>query len=92
MRNFLRRTGMEELFPEEYAFGVHTRNGDDRSKAEALRDFLQGRKYDSIVAVGDSPHDLIGDVNFLYAHPGRAFRECAADYRIRDLREIKKEI
>jgi hypothetical protein len=35
-----------------------------------------------------SLRDVAGGVTYLFAHPGTEFRDCEADFRIRDLRVI----
>ncbi len=90
---FLRAVGMQRFFPDGHAFGiVHPSYTSSMKKTEVLKEFVAGRRFDAVVATGDSPADLVGTVNYLYAHPGRAFRECDAHYRIRDLRELLREI
>ena len=69
----------------------------DGSKKSILNDFLVGKMYDHIITIGDSPGDVAltqvaGGTSYLYAHPGRQHRDCDADYKIHDLREILKEI
>jgi hypothetical protein len=58
--------------------------------AAVLRD-IAGAGHDQIV--GDSPGDMplsqvAGGVRYLFAHPGFEFRQCPADFRIRDLRQV----
>lgn len=68
------------------------------SKKDVFSRFMAGKDFESIVTIGDSPSDMElkkvspNSVSYLYAHPGRAFRECKADYRIRDLREVLREL
>ncbi len=90
LQHFLELTGMKCFFPEGSAFGVHAQNG--VTKREALTTYLNGREYERIVAVGDSAHDLIGTVNYLYARPGKKPRQSHADYHINDLREVAREL
>jgi phosphoglycolate phosphatase-like HAD superfamily hydrolase len=67
------------------------------TKKEALEKYLDGKVYSGIVTIGDSAGDMelasvSGGVSYLYAHPSKEFRMCNSDYKIRDLREILKEI
>ena len=93
---FLRITGLEGYFHK--AFSVHAHDPDNRrTKSDVLKEFLEGRSFDEIIIIGDSPGDIsladiCGGTTYLYAHPGFEFRECSADYRIRDLREILKHL
>jgi phosphoglycolate phosphatase-like HAD superfamily hydrolase len=66
-----------------------------RSKDAALASYLShtADSYEEIVIIGDSPEDMslkavAGGTTYLFAHSGAEFRECSADYRIRDLRQI----
>jgi len=48
-----------------------------------------------IIVIGDSPQDMIPlprAVHYLYAHKGVSFRECESTYRIRDLRDVLREL
>ena len=83
-------------FPKGFSFGVENNNF-KFIKPEVLRKFLKGKNFDDIVIIGDSPTDIelksvAGGTTYLYAHPGREFKKCEADYYIRDLRDILKEI
>lgn len=95
---FLEVVRMTQYFPEGAAFAVngHAREV-QRTKQDVLREFLKSMSYKKIVVIGDSPKDVqlvsvAGGVSYLYAHPGRPFQECPADYQIRDLREILREV
>ncbi|MCI0442201.1 HAD hydrolase-like protein [bacterium] len=90
---YLKAVNMKRFFPDGCAFGVvHPSFSGSRTKVEALKEFLNGREFENIVAIGDSAHDMIGSVNYLYAHPDRKHRDCEAHYRINDLREVLKEL
>ncbi len=95
---FLEVARMTQYFPEGSAFAVngHAREV-QRTKQDVLREFLKGRSFEGIAVIGDSPADVqlvsvAGGVSYLYAHPGRPFRDCSAHYRIQDLREILREV
>lgn len=68
-----------------------------RTKGDVLRGFLDGKSFDDIVVIGDRPEDVAmenisGGVSYLYAHPGRDFHQAEADFWIRDLREVLREV
>jgi phosphoglycolate phosphatase-like HAD superfamily hydrolase len=92
---FLKVLEFNVFFPDGRAFAVdqHARVV-ARTKADVLNGFLgEGHAYEQLVIVGDSPSDVrlkdvSGGIAFLYAHPGFEFRECPADFRIRDLRRV----
>lgn len=80
--------GMHGYFPQTFA---------SKTKQDILRRYLQEKSFDHIVVIGDSPHDVAlvavaGGVSYLYSHPGKPFRDCPADYHIRDLRDVLREI
>jgi phosphoglycolate phosphatase-like HAD superfamily hydrolase len=95
---FLSLTGLQDFFLEGYALQARPDTpGCYPSKQDALRTFMSGKSFGRMVGVGDSPADVLfvkeqGGATYLYAHPGIPFRECEADYKINDLREILKEI
>ena len=81
-----------------FSLSGHTKNV-MRRKEDVLQAFIETSqaRYDDVIAIGDSPRDVslasIADgTSYLYAHPYLAFRECEADYKIRDLREVLREI
>ncbi len=93
---FLNAVDMARFFPEGYVFAA---NGHSRAagkiKNEILLDFLREKKFEEIIVIGDSKKDINlidGCVSYLYAHPGRTFRASEADYKIRNLREVLKEL
>lgn len=58
-------------------------------------EYLIDKDFEKIIVIGDSPQDMIplsNSVTYLYAHEGKDFKECEASYRIRDLREVLREI
>jgi len=93
---FLKATKLGSFFPEGKYFGVDAHHPDmRRSKYDVANEYLIEKEFERIVVIGDSPQDMISlpnVVKYLYAHPGKAFKECDADYRIRDLREVLREI
>jgi phosphoglycolate phosphatase-like HAD superfamily hydrolase len=94
---FLRCVGLDGFFPAGHAIAICNDGHDGLSKEAALRQFLSGKDFERIIIVGDSPSDIAlagvgGGATYLYAHPGVDFKECDADYRIRDLREVLKEV
>jgi phosphoglycolate phosphatase-like HAD superfamily hydrolase len=87
--------GLAGFFAPDRALAVD--RGDGRPpvpKARLLAGFLAGRPpFNDLVIVGDSPGDMLlsevaGGTRFLFAHPGFEFRDCPADFRIRDLRQV----
>ena len=93
---FLGIIGLGGFFPDGKYFGTDAHQpGIKLSKKDLADEYMHGRTYDCIIVIGDSPQDMIplpSAVSYLYAHPGLPFRECAATYRIRDLRDILREI
>jgi phosphoglycolate phosphatase-like HAD superfamily hydrolase len=95
---FIDCCNVRQFFPDGRRFAVSAHApGCHVHKNLALEEFLKGRQYGGIVIIGDSPADMElvqvrGGVTYLYTHPGKQFRECPADYRINDLRELLREI
>ena len=95
---FLNSVKITKYFDEGNAIAINAHKRElSKTKGDALREFVKGKKFDSFVFIGDSPQDLepkkeFGGVTYMYAHPGREFKKCEADYYIRDLRDILKEI
>lgn len=96
LAEFLKATKLDGFFPEGKYFGVDAHHPEARhSKHDVAEEYLTEKVFERIVVIGDSPQDMIplpNVVKYLYAHPGKAFKECDADYRIRDLREVLREI
>ena len=87
--------GLDGFFVPGRAFAVD--QGDGRApttKAGLLATYLAGRPpFSELVIVGDSPGDMLlsrvaGGVTYLFVHPGVEFRDCPADFRVRDLRQV----
>ena len=91
LNRFLELVGLKGFFPEGFAIAANS-SVTNKKKRDVLKEFMAGKRFDAVVAIGDSPADLIGDINYLYARPDRNFRECEADYKIRDLREVLREL
>ncbi|TSC77418.1 MAG: hypothetical protein G01um101433_613 [Parcubacteria group bacterium Gr01-1014_33] len=93
---FIRVTGLMEFFPAGKCFGIDAHQPNfTRSKEEIAEEYLADKEFEKIIVIGDSPHDMIPLENcarYLYAHEDKPFKECDADYRIRDLREILREV
>jgi phosphoglycolate phosphatase-like HAD superfamily hydrolase len=89
---FLDTISIRDFFPDGKAFGIAT-NGTMRTKKQALDDFVQGKPYSAIVAIGDNSFDMIGTVNYLYAHDGREHKACDIPHiKIRSLSTVLREI
>lgn len=96
---FLEDIGLEKYFNEDNIFAADNHCGHKQeSKTQILKKYLQGKNFEKIVVVGDSPDDIElasvikNSVSYLYAHPWKEFRGDKADYKINDLREVLKEL
>jgi hypothetical protein len=92
---FLNAVQVKGYFVEAFAANNHRSNGS--SKKEILAAYLKGKSFESIVVIDDSPSaaellSVAGGVFYLYTHPHLPFKESKADYKIRDLREILREV
>lgn len=100
---FLKTLQLEKFFPSPcvaLAVDGHTQNA-RRTKNDVLSDYLSARpddeKYEQIIIIGDSPSDMrlrdvAGGVTYLYAHPEFSFRDCVADFKIRDLQAVLNHV
>jgi phosphoglycolate phosphatase-like HAD superfamily hydrolase len=90
---FLKLLEIEQFFPDGQAVAVdqHVKNA-TATKRDALASYLTAHgAFDELIIIGDSPADMrladaSGGITYLYAHPGFAFRDCDASFKIRDLR------
>ena len=68
-------------FPDTHAFGANAHFRDaKRTKVDILKSFLNGKKFDELIFIGDSSKDVelvkvAGGKAYLYSHPGKPFRE-----------------
>jgi phosphoglycolate phosphatase-like HAD superfamily hydrolase len=93
---FIKSANLEKYFNEDNTFAVNKHeNGQLLSKETVLKSFLFKKNYEKIIIIGDSPSDIElknvspkESISFLYTHPGLNFRDCEADYKIRDLMDI----
>lgn len=98
LRIFLDSIQVTPYFPRENVFAVDAhQNPTKGTKKTTLEKFLKDKKFDDIITIGDSPIDIdlvsvAGGTSYLYSHPGRPFRNCNADYKTHDLRELLREI
>lgn len=99
MHFFLESVGLHGYFSPEKVFATnHHRKDAKLSKADVLADYLQNKEYEAVVAIGDFPADvelvrqLPHGVSYLYTHSYLDFRDCNPTFRIRDLREVLREL
>lgn len=92
---FLKLLELTDYFTPGRAFAVDQHVRDVKTtKKDVLATYLGGRPaFEEIVIIGDSASDMrlaevAGGTTYLFAHPGFAFRNCTADFRIRDLRIV----
>lgn len=88
---FVESVGMSGLF--DRIIGIDQHGDPSVTKSAILDGFREGRSYRRVVSVGDSPKDVElarsrNGIGILYAHPGRAYRDCDADLKTSDLREV----
>jgi len=96
LKMFIKAAELSDYFNDSNSFAVHQhKEGAMLTKEKVLKEYLNGKEYGKIIIIGDSPGDIElkkvspgNSIAFLYTHPGLNYRECEADYRIRDLAEI----
>lgn len=94
---FVDAVGIKNYFTDEKIIGVnaHEKHGD---KQEALTDYLHGKKFDTIIYIGDSESDMklkevYDGTTYYYNHPHIDSQEkVVANYFIKDLREVLREV
>jgi phosphoglycolate phosphatase-like HAD superfamily hydrolase len=98
-QKFLEATSLERHFIiGENAFPVSAHNGFPTiPKPVKLREYLQGKTFNAIIYIGDSQsdlnlHDHFPGIRYLFRHPDYIARDCEADYKISDLRDILREV
>ena len=94
---FLTSVSLEQYFDTSSAIAVNAHNNLGMTKADALREFITDKNFDDFIFIGDSPGDMelkkvFGGVTYLFVHPHLKHKNCEADYRITDLREVLKEL
>lgn len=92
---FLKAVGLIDHFSNDHAFAVDNQINLSQTKNQVLRKYLKNKIYERIIIIGDSLGDMAlksvaGGTTFLYTHPGLIHRDCEADYKIHDLREVLK--
>ncbi len=96
LTQFLKATDLISFFPEGKYFGANSHHPDAKiTKRDIAAEYTADKKFERIIAIGDSPQDMIAlpdAIHYLYAHPENPFKEGTATYRIRDLREILREL
>lgn len=98
LMRFMKAVDMEKYFPKDSAFATNSYKKQIKiTKREILINYLKGKKFDRVITIGDTLIDIemgkaVGATTYLYVHPGRNFANVTADYRIRDLREVLKEL
>ena len=65
-------------------------------KADAIKRFCKGKKFDKVVVIGDHPDDIkagheVGATTYLFSQTGN-FPDIYANHKITDLREVLKEL
>ena len=94
---FLDAVGIRKFFNDDQIFGVnaHQTHG---CKSDALKSYMDNNNFEQVVCIGDSVADMelgrsVGAVNYFYKHPHRHHESTdLADYYIKDLAKLKKEI
>lgn len=94
---FISFAGLSDFFPPGKYFSTNAHVSHNLTKHNLLEQYLYGKHFDIIVAIGDLPKNLEfakerAAVTYLYAHPGREFKDFPATHKIHDLREVLKEI
>jgi phosphoglycolate phosphatase-like HAD superfamily hydrolase len=99
LNNFISLTKLNRYFTENNTFSTNSHLHPEKiTKKDILINYLKDNPiFDEFVTIGDSPVDMeiVGKnqgKHYLYSHPHLNFRDCDADFKIHDLREVLKEI
>jgi phosphoglycolate phosphatase-like HAD superfamily hydrolase len=68
-----------------------------QTKKAAIKSYMEGKKFDKVVLIGDSEHDIeagiaIGAVTYLYSKNVKRAERTKADHVISDLRDVLREL
>jgi len=94
---FLDTIGVRKYFDDDKIIGTNAHQT-FALKIDALQSYLQGKKFNKIVVIGDSESDLklgraVGAVTYFYKHPHRQHESTTnADHIIKDLRDVLSEL
>jgi len=89
---------LDNYFPKDKILSANTHELiDGPAKLHILNNYIENKHFEGIITTGDSPDDvalteITGCTSYLYAHPHKEFRDCEADYKIRDLRLVLNEL
>lgn len=95
---FIKTVNLEKYFNQDNSFGVSGYDANNQlTKKELLKKYLENRRYEKIIIIGDSPGDIElkevspdNSITFLYTHKYLDIRECNPNFKIDDLRDIFK--
>jgi phosphoglycolate phosphatase-like HAD superfamily hydrolase len=95
---FVDSIGIGKYFPIEKRFATDSHTDKNaKNKAQVVEEYIAKKNFEEIITIGDSIEekfitDRVGGKFFLYTHIGKNFRECNCEHKIRDLRDIIREI
>jgi phosphoglycolate phosphatase-like HAD superfamily hydrolase len=101
LNTFVKALKFERFFCKKDIFAADAhKDGIKKTKKDILTHYLENApvEYDEFISIGDSEGDIAllkgfpNSKTYLYAHPKRKHRKVDATYKIRDLRDILKEL
>jgi len=99
LKNFISITKLEKFFDDQNTFSTNSHFHPEKiTKKDLFVNYLKDNsRFSELVTIGDSPVDMeiiekSQGKRYLYSHPHLNFRDCDADFKIHDLREVLKEI
>ncbi len=97
--HFIDLTKLNKFFDSKNAFSTNSHFHPEKiTKRHIFIDYLKNHpEFNEFITIGDSPVDMeiiegYQGKRYLYSHPHLNFRNCDADFKIHDLREVLKEI
>lgn len=98
LKRFLEAVDLNKYFKADKIFSTDShRMIPAKNKAEVAKEYINKNKFDEIIVIGDSIEEMhlskiLGAKFYLYAHKGKNFRKCNCEHKIRDLRDIIRQI
>ena len=98
LEQYLDTLNIKRFFRKKAFYGVDAHTTPHITKKYYLNTYLQNKKFDELISIGDSPHDMAlaslhpKGKSYLYSYPERPHRKAESTYKITDLRDVLKEL
>lgn len=97
LKMYVQSLKLDKFFRPNQIYSASRYAEDTITKPEVLQQYLKGKNYEKIIAIGDTATDMemakaVDGIGYLYAHPGWRHQPADADYKIHDLRNVLAEV